>query len=94
MEREDQINQIQAEFLDIKKVLNEKSIRWWCASKARAYNRIHKKGGISIVGIATGVSRTRIRRGLKEILESSEEDAKNRLRKVGGGRKKNNISST
>lgn len=88
MEREIQMEQIRAEFLDIKEVLNERSLRWWCASKARAYNRLHAKGGVSIVSEATGVSRSRIHRGIKEI--KSEKSIKStQIRKEGGGRKKN-----
>lgn len=90
MKQQEEIAQIQLEYLDIKEVLNEKSLRWWCASKSRAYNRIHKKGGVSIVSKATGVSRSRIQRGLKEIKSENTRESKNRLRKEGGGRKKNN----
>lgn len=89
MERQEQIALIQAEYLDIKEVLNEKSLRWWCASKARAYNRVYKKGGVSIIWEATGISRSRIQRGIKE-MESATTEVPNRLRKEGGGRKKNN----
>ena len=90
MERQEQIGQIQLEYLDIKRVLDEKSLRWWCASKSRAYNRIHKKGGVSIVSEATGISRSRIQRGLKEMELANTEDSTKRVRKEGGGRKKNN----
>lgn len=88
MRDQEQIEQIQAEFLDIKEVLNEISLRWWCASKARAYNRVHTKGGVSLVSEATGVSRTRIYRGIKEI-ESKKRMEAGQIRKEGGGRKKN-----
>lgn len=88
MEKEETIKRIRLEFLDIKKVLDERSIRWWCASKVRAYNRIHEKGGVSLVNKATGISRDRIYRGLKEIKEDSVQSQG--LRKKGGGRKKNN----
>ena len=90
MEREEQIAQIRLEYIDIKQVLDERSIRWWCASKSRAYNRIYKRGGVSIVSQATGISRSRIQRGLKEMEGEAREDSTNRLRKEGGGRKKNN----
>ncbi len=93
MERQEQIALIQAEYLDIKEVLNEKSLRWWCASKARAYNRVYKKGGVSIIREATGVSRSRIQRGIKE-MESATTETTNRLRKEGGERKKNNRDTT
>jgi len=89
MERGQEIEHIRSEFLDIKEVLNERSLRWWCASKARAYNRVHNKGGVSIVSEATGVSRSRIQRGIKEI-ESEKIMEATQVRKEGGGRKKNN----
>jgi DNA-binding phage protein len=93
MKQQDEIEQIRMEFMDIKRVLNEKSKRWWCASKVRAYNRIHVKGGVSVVSEATGISRTRIYRALKEMgIESEATTA--RIRKEGGGRKKNNGEST
>lgn len=90
MKREAQITQIRLEYLDIKQVLDERSLRWWCASKSRAYNRVNKRGGVSIVSEATGISRSRIQRGLKEIGSKVAEASTNRLRKEGGGRKKNN----
>ena len=88
MEREEHIYQVRAEFNDIKGVLDERRIRYWCAAKARAYNRIYKKGGVSIVSKATGISRSRIYRGIREI-KIGEDTQKARSRKAGGGRKKN-----
>ena len=90
MTRQEQITQIQLEYFDIKGVLDEKSLRWWCASKSRAYNRVHNKGGASIVSEATGISRSRIQRGLKEIESVNTKKSTKRLRLEGGGRKKNN----
>ncbi len=94
MERQDQIRQIQLEYIDIKRVLDERSLRWWCASKSRAYNRIYKKGGVSIVSLATGISRSRIQRGLKEMELENTEDPTKCVRTKGGGRKKNNGKTT
>jgi len=92
MERASAVEQIRLEFMDIRRVLDEKRIRWWCASKARAYNRVHNKGGVSIVYESTGISRSRIYRGLAEMdKESIFED---RQRKKGGGRKKNKGGTT
>lgn len=88
MEREDHIQQVRAEFDDIKGVLDERRIRYWCAAKARAYNRIYRKGGVTIVSEATGVSRSRIYKGIWEI-KIGEDTEKARSRKAGGGRKKN-----
>ncbi len=94
MKREEQIELIRSEFMDIKQVLNEKSIRWWCASRAKTYNKVNFKGGVSLVSEATGISRSRIYRGLKEIALGNAEDSTTGIRKDGGGRKKNNGTST
>lgn len=88
MEREEHIQQIRAEFNDIKGVLDERRIRYWCAAKARAYNRIYRSGGVTIVSEATGVSRSRIYTGIGQI-NMGDETEKTRSRKPGGGRKKN-----
>ncbi len=92
MEQREQVEQIRLEFLDIHQVLDERSLRWWCASKARAYNRLHIKGGVSMVHEATGVSRSRIYRGIEEM--EADCISTNRIRKEGGGRKKNNGDPT
>ncbi len=76
----------QQEFRDIEYSLDERRIRLWCAAKAKAYNREHGRGGISMVCYATGVSRPRIYSGLKEI-DSSDKLDKNKVRRSGGGRK-------
>ena len=88
MNRFSQIQQIQKEYLEVELVLDERSKRRWCAAKARAHNRINGRGGITIVSEATGVSRSRIYRGIKEINQNKEEES-SKLRKKGGGRKKN-----
>jgi len=92
VKREQQITAIRLEFLDIKDVLDERSLRWWCASKVRAYKREQVKGGVSIVSEATGISRSRIYRGLQEIEGGLK--LNKRIRQLGGGRKKNNRDST
>ncbi len=92
MEREEQLEQIRLELLDIKRVLDERGIRWWCASKAKAYDRLYTKGGVSIVSEATGISRSRIYRGLSEMEQVSI--SSDRIRQAGGGRKKNNGDTT
>jgi len=92
MERVQRIEEIRLEFLDIHRVLDERSLRWWCASKARVYDRLYTKGGVSIVYEATGISRSRIYRGIEEI--EAESISTDRIRKAGGGRKKNNGDPT
>lgn len=68
--------------------LNEATLRIWLATEAQALGR----GGVSTVARATGVSRTTIHAGLKE-LHSPEpkrgsEEQRDRVRAKGGGRKK------
>lgn len=88
MKRESQVKEIRLEFGEIRQVLDERSIRRWCAAKARAYNRLYGRGGVTLVSEATGISRPCISRGIKEI-EQGKAGEKDRLRKEGGGRKKN-----
>ena len=58
---------IQKEFNEIENFLDERRIRLWCAAKARSYNRINGRGGVTAVHQATGVSRRRIYQGMKDI---------------------------
>jgi hypothetical protein len=62
-------------------VLNEKQRRLFLASEAKSYGW----GGVSEVSRLSGVSRTTIRVGMKE-LESGESIDIARVRKIGGGR--------
>lgn len=64
-------------------LLDEKSRRLLNAAESKVLGR----GGIAIVSKATGVSRTTISTGLKE-LKSPENIDKTRIRKIGGGRTK------
>lgn len=65
--------------------LNEKARRLWCASEALAYGR----GGSSLVSRATGISRTTICEGKKELRgEKAAVDGTERVRHPGGGRPK------
>ena len=63
--------------------LTERSRRLWAATEARALGH----GGIALVERATGVSRSTISRGLRE-LESGEVLGPERTRRRGGGRKR------
>ena len=62
--------------------LNESQSRWYIAREAINYGR----GGIKIMNDITGMSRTTIIKGIKE-LQGKSLGVKNRIRKVGGGRK-------
>lgn len=64
--------------------LNERSRRRWAAVEARSLGH----GGIARVERATGISRSTIVRGLKELEEGGEELEPDRVRRPGGGRKR------
>jgi len=68
--------------------LDERSKRLWCANEAIGIGW----GGVSTVSKATGVSRTTITEGIKEITEKKG-NPDNRIRRTGGGRKKKSESN-
>ncbi len=63
--------------------LDERGLRMFVASEARAAGH----GGIEAVHAVTGVSRTTIWRGLKELKANDTALPQNRVRRTGGGRK-------
>lgn len=63
----EKIGLIQQEFHFISCFLDERRVRLWCAARAKAYDLAHGRGGVSAVHKATGISRPRIYKGLKEI---------------------------
>ena len=76
---------VRAKFAALKPFLDERSRRRWAAVEARALGR----GGIERVTEATGLSRTTIRTGLKELAEPlTDEASAGRLRARGGGRRR------
>ena len=74
---------LQRKFAVMAPVLNERSRRLLSATEAREIGH----GGIAMVVRAVGISRSTIVRGLKE-LQSSETPDPDRVRKVGGGRRR------
>ena len=62
--------------------LGEREARLWAAAESKAIGR----GGVSVVARATGMARTRIRRGMQE-LESPLQMRPGQSRRPGGGRK-------
>jgi len=80
-----QVNILREKFAAIKPLLNERSIRIWCATEAKAIG----SGGKAMIHKATGVSWPTITKGLKE-LEMPQENlvTLSRIRRKGGGRKK------
>jgi len=76
-------NKISERYKLLQPVLNEKLNRLYCAAEAK----VLKHGGIQIVSEQTGLSRTTISNGIKE-LEDTENLDITKIRKEGGGRKK------
>lgn len=74
---------LRRKYADLRPVLTERSRRLWAATEARELEH----GGIGLVERATGVSRSTIQRGLRE-LESGETLESTRTRRPGGGRKR------
>ena len=66
--------------------LSEKGRRLWAAAEASSYGH----GGISLVCQATGLARSTIHRGLREIQNPSGN--RKHIRNPGGGRKKSTYS--
>ena len=64
--------------------LNERSRRLWAAAEARALGY----GGASLVARATGISRSTILRGMREVRRSRRPLAEGQVRRAGGGRKR------
>jgi len=63
--------------------LDEKGLRLFAASEALAAGR----GGIAVVSKVTGIARSTLGRGLKELTAQEKAPPQNRVRRTGGGRK-------
>ena len=75
---------IKARFARVAKLLDERTRRAVAASEALAIGW----GGITAVSRATGLSRTVIQNGIKELVGTRPGAAPGRIRRPGGGRKK------
>ncbi|MBF0368540.1 MAG: ISAzo13 family transposase [Magnetococcales bacterium] len=79
---------IREKYESLKTVLDERTRRLWAAAEANALGR----GGISCISRATGVSRTTVHQGIRELAAAkSGKGAKalsKRVRSPGGGRKR------
>ena len=84
----DTLKMIETKYRSLAGYLNEATLRLWLAAEAQVLGR----GGVSTVAHATGVSRTTIYAGLKELQSPVStvrpNDERNRIRAKGGGRKK------
>jgi DDE family transposase len=77
---------IRRKFVSLDAVMDERVRRQWAASEARSLSW----GGISTVAAATGMSRTTIRVGIRELRERDKPGAApptSRVRRAGGGGK-------
>jgi len=72
---------VRSKFSLLQTGLDERQRRLWAAAEARVLGR----GGIACVTEATGLSRTTVRAGMKEL--QAGPDARDRVRRAGGGRK-------
>ena len=72
-----------AKFTALRGVLTERSRRLWAATEARALGH----GGVGVVEHATGISRSTIQRGLRELEVGATPLPPERTRRFGGGRK-------
>ena len=81
---------VQQKFSDLAPILDERSRRLWAAVEARALGR----GGITLVSKATGLSRTTIHQGFKELDRSASiKPDLIRIRASGAGRKKITVNN-
>lgn len=78
-----ELDTLQAKYTALSPVLTERSRRLWAATEARALGH----GGIATVERATGISRSTIVRGIRE-LASGDTLRLERARRPGGGRKR------
>jgi len=74
---------LRVKFSALRGVLTERSRRVWAATEARALGH----GGIGVVERATGISRSTIQRGLRELEAAALPLPPERTRRPGGGRK-------
>jgi len=74
---------VRRKYAALRPTLTERSRRVWAATEARALGH----GGIGLVERATGISRSTIQRGLRE-LEAGDPLEPDRTRRAGGGRKR------
>ena len=76
---------VRHKFDSLRTVLDERTRRLWAGAEARALGY----GGVSLVTRATGLSRTTIHQGIKDLLKGSvkAEGVQKQIRSPGGGRK-------
>jgi hypothetical protein len=84
-----ELERVQSKYAMLGSILNERQCRLWAAAEAQVLGR----GGITLVAQATGMTRQRIRFGLRELQEravevpESAKPRRERVRRPGGGRR-------
>lgn len=79
------VKNVKIKYRQLSFCLNEKSKRLWAATEANSIGR----GGITIVHKATGIDFKTIRKGMSDLTNKKDD---NRIRSLGGGRKRINIT--
>lgn len=87
MIKENAVELVRTKYESLIGIMDERMRRHWAASEAKALGW----GGVSATSQATGLSRTTIEQGIKELEQQTETKAEeklsNRVRRPGGGRK-------
>jgi hypothetical protein len=78
---------IKSRYAAMEPVLDEQGRRRWAASEALAYGR----GGVTVVAQETGMARSTINRGIREV-QTNQHAGRGRVRRGGGGRKKKTVT--
>lgn len=78
------LKNIKEKYIKLKPFLNERTKRLWAATEAKSLGR----GGKVLVSAVTGLSRTTIYRGMRELEQPSKDISNNKIRAKGGGRKR------
>jgi DNA-binding phage protein len=82
---EDKTPEIREKWFAMKDHLDERGKRIWAATEAHALGW----GGVTCIAEATGLARSVIHEGLEELANPEKAAPVERIRRSGGGRKKN-----
>ncbi len=84
MERKELVAGIRKKYQALRSVLDERQRRLWAASEAQSLPH----GGVSVIAQATGLSRSTVHAGMRELSKGpGKAMAAGRIRRIGGGRK-------
>jgi hypothetical protein len=84
MERKERVAGIRKKYRTLRSVLDERQRRLWAASEAQSLPH----GGVSVIAQATGLSRSTVHAGMRELSKGPGKAMEaGRVRRIGGGRK-------